>query len=35
MVCFDWLNPTTIASITIVVDVARLKLEKNMFGVGA
>jgi hypothetical protein len=35
IVCFDWLNLTTNASITIVVDVARLKLEKKIFGVGA
>jgi hypothetical protein len=36
MVCFDWLNPTTITSV-VVVDFARLEfeLEENMFGVGA
>jgi hypothetical protein len=33
MVCFDRLNPTTITSIA-TIDVTRLKLEENMFGVG-
>jgi hypothetical protein len=32
--CFEWLNIFANASI-VVVDVARLDLEKNMFGVGA
>jgi hypothetical protein len=35
MVCFDnWLNPTTIAFVTIAIDVVGLDLEENMFIVG-
>jgi len=35
MVCFDWLNPTTITFV-VAIDFARLefKLEKNVFGAG-
>jgi len=33
MVCFEWLNPSSIAIITIVDDVG-LEFEKNMFGMG-
>jgi hypothetical protein len=34
MVCFDWLNPSTNAVLGTMVDVTRLGLEKDMFGVG-
>ncbi len=34
MVCFEYLNPSTI-TIVVVVDDVGLELEKNMFGPGA
>jgi len=34
MVCFDWLNPITNASIIIAFDVTRPNFEENMFGMG-
>jgi hypothetical protein len=34
MVCFEYLNPSTII-VVVVVDDVRLELQKNMFGVGA
>jgi len=35
MACFDQLNLTTTPSVVVEVDVVRLDLEENMFGVGA
>jgi hypothetical protein len=36
MVCFDWLNPTTITSVTVVYFTEQeLELEENMFSVGS
>ncbi len=34
MACFDQLNLTTTSSVVVKVDVVRLELEENMFGVG-
>jgi hypothetical protein len=34
MVCFEWLNPSTIV-VVIADDDVRLELEENIFGVGA
>ncbi len=34
MACFDQLNLTTTPSVVVEVDVVRLELEENMFGVG-
>jgi len=34
MVCFEYLNPITIA-IVVMVDNGGLELEKNIFGMGA
>jgi len=35
MVCFDWLNHVVGTYVILAIDDARLKLEENMFGVGA
>jgi hypothetical protein len=35
MLCFDWLNLVAGTSAISAIDVARLELEENMFGVGA
>jgi hypothetical protein len=34
MACFDQLNFTTVSFVVVEVDVVRLELEENMFGVG-
>jgi hypothetical protein len=34
MACFDQLNLTTASFVVVEVDVVRLGLEENMFGVG-
>jgi hypothetical protein len=34
MACFEQLNLTTTSYVVVEVDVVRLELEENMFGVG-